>query len=44
MIEIKEVNAQNIGDFYAACLPPEDKFLRAGAVGGQGVVINSPAI
>ena len=29
MIEIREVSSGNIADFYAACIPPEDEFLRA---------------
>jgi GNAT superfamily N-acetyltransferase len=34
MIEIREINSQNIGDFYAACIPPEGEFLRAGRESG----------
>jgi GNAT superfamily N-acetyltransferase len=34
MIEIREVNSQNIGDFYAPCIPAEDEFLRAGRESG----------
>lgn len=34
MIEIREVNSQNIGDFYVPCIPPEDEFLQAGRESG----------
>jgi GNAT superfamily N-acetyltransferase len=34
MIEIRGVNSQNIGDFYAPCIPPEGEFLRAGRESG----------
>jgi GNAT superfamily N-acetyltransferase len=34
MIEIREVNSQNVGDFYAPCIPPEGEFLRAGKESG----------
>jgi GNAT superfamily N-acetyltransferase len=34
MIEIRGVNSQNIGDFYAPCVPPEGEFLRAGRESG----------
>jgi GNAT superfamily N-acetyltransferase len=34
MIEIREVNSENIADFYAVCIPPEGEFLRAGRESG----------
>jgi len=34
MIEIREVNPENIADFYAACIPPKDEFVQAGKESG----------
>jgi GNAT superfamily N-acetyltransferase len=34
MIQIREVNSENIADFYAVCIPPEGEFLRAGRESG----------
>ena len=34
MIEVREISSENIADFYAVCIPPQDEFLRAGKESG----------